>query len=155
MVPSDPHCSSTIWLDLSSMVIEMSLKLWLEQWWFPDISALGNTNNFVSKVPCSGNIAAAHTAGGEEGSQLGWALVLLPLDRWGGYDRHLSVFFLHLWLETRLDFPWALTEEKGKILTYLVHFPNDLLLCGGTWCRAKTWGQILWERSVRLHWYCL
>ena len=96
----------------------------------PAEAALRNTNNFISKVACSGDIATTHTAGGEESSKPGYTLMLVRLDGWGGYGSHLSVFFLCLWVGRRLDFSWALTQEKEKTLSYLVLSPKCLLFLG-------------------------
>lgn len=146
------------------MVIEKSLKLWLEQWCFFDTSQAKQlwetqTINFISKVPHPGDIATTHVAGGEEGNKPGCAL-----------NAHASGWVGRLWQSPFCFLPMPVGgKETGFLLDPYPgkrknHWgtwsspPNVLL---GTWCGAKTWGPLLWGRRRKLHfsdirpWHCL
>lgn len=118
MATSDAHTLLTIWWILSPVVYRVKSEavagVVVFLWYLScEVKQLWQTHLvFISKVPCSGDIAIAHASGGEGSSKPGCALILMRLDGWVGYVSHPSVFFLCPWVGRRLDFPWALTQEK-------------------------------------------
>lgn len=164
MITSDPHASLTIMMAFGSCgyreKFESVAGAVMFLWHIPGKTALRNTiNYFYLQGPRLRGHYHRPRCWRRRGQKA-----------WLCSDAHVSGWVGRLWQSPFCFLPRPLGwKETGFLLgpypgkrknTELLASPKCLLLLG-TWCRAKTWGLLLWGRRGRLHfseirpWDCL